>query len=198
LNGGQSRQSFKLPVPTLKNRETVKQADNSLFISMRWLFHAALKRSETDRNNGEPAGSNAARSRARVFADKLHMFEPGTTYEIECTETASNGVTYRNVNRATAVAPGRIQRPTAWPHPERSVMSALGPPGSSTPFSRRGIRRPAFRTRGIGPQRYSRLGPDAGAAFAPADVPLARLVGSFSTATAQDRGASNYLTFESS
>jgi hypothetical protein len=38
-----------------------------------------------------------------VFADKLHLFEPGSTYEIEYTETASNGVTYRNVKSATAV-----------------------------------------------------------------------------------------------
>jgi hypothetical protein len=39
-----------------------------------------------------------------VFADKLHLFEPGTTYEIEYTETTSSGVTYRNVKSATAVA----------------------------------------------------------------------------------------------
>jgi hypothetical protein len=39
-----------------------------------------------------------------VFADKMHLFEPGQTYEIEYTETASNGVTYRNVKSATAVA----------------------------------------------------------------------------------------------
>jgi hypothetical protein len=39
-----------------------------------------------------------------VFADKMHLFEPGTTYEIEYTETASNGVTYRNVKSATTVA----------------------------------------------------------------------------------------------
>jgi hypothetical protein len=68
--------------------------------------------------------------RHRVFADKQYLFEPGTTYEIEYTENASNGVTYRNVKPATAVAPAAIQRPNAWPHTERSVMSALGPPGS--------------------------------------------------------------------
>jgi hypothetical protein len=39
-----------------------------------------------------------------VFADKLHVFEPGSTYEIEYTETVSSGVTYRNVKSATAVA----------------------------------------------------------------------------------------------
>jgi hypothetical protein len=39
-----------------------------------------------------------------VFADKMHLFEPGTTYEIEYTETVSSGVTYRNVKSATAVA----------------------------------------------------------------------------------------------
>jgi hypothetical protein len=39
-----------------------------------------------------------------VFADKLHLFEPGSTYQIEYTETVSSGVTYRNVKSATAVA----------------------------------------------------------------------------------------------
>jgi hypothetical protein len=39
-----------------------------------------------------------------VFADKVHLFEPGSTYEIEYTETVSSGVTYRNVKSATAVA----------------------------------------------------------------------------------------------
>ena len=39
-----------------------------------------------------------------VFADKMHLFEPGSTYEIEYTETESSGVTYRNVKSATAVA----------------------------------------------------------------------------------------------
>jgi hypothetical protein len=39
-----------------------------------------------------------------VFADKMHLFEPGSTYEIEFTETTSGGVTYRNVKSATAVA----------------------------------------------------------------------------------------------
>jgi hypothetical protein len=39
-----------------------------------------------------------------VFADKMHLFEPGSTYEIEYTETVSSGVTYRNVKSATAVA----------------------------------------------------------------------------------------------
>jgi hypothetical protein len=39
-----------------------------------------------------------------VFADKLHLFEPGSTYEIEYTETISNGVTYRNVKSATVIA----------------------------------------------------------------------------------------------
>ena len=28
-----------------------------------------------------------------VFADKMHLFEPGSTYEIEYTETVSSGVT---------------------------------------------------------------------------------------------------------
>jgi hypothetical protein len=41
----------------------------------------------------------------RVFAEKLDLFEPGTTYEIEYTETTSNGVTDRSVKPATAVAP---------------------------------------------------------------------------------------------
>jgi hypothetical protein len=39
-----------------------------------------------------------------VFADKMHLFEPGSTYEIEYTETVSSGVTYRNVKSATAIA----------------------------------------------------------------------------------------------
>jgi hypothetical protein len=39
-----------------------------------------------------------------VFADKMHLFEPGSTYESEYTETESSGVTYRNVKSATAVA----------------------------------------------------------------------------------------------
>jgi hypothetical protein len=39
-----------------------------------------------------------------VFADKLHLFEPGSTYDIEYTETVSSGVTYRNVKSVTAVA----------------------------------------------------------------------------------------------
>jgi hypothetical protein len=39
-----------------------------------------------------------------VFADKMHLFEAGATYEIEYTETTSSGVTYRNVKSATAVA----------------------------------------------------------------------------------------------
>ena len=39
-----------------------------------------------------------------VFADKVHLFEPGSTYDIEYTETVSSGVTYRNVKSATAVA----------------------------------------------------------------------------------------------
>jgi hypothetical protein len=39
-----------------------------------------------------------------VFADKMHLFEPGSTYDIEYTETVSSGVTYRNVESATAVA----------------------------------------------------------------------------------------------
>jgi hypothetical protein len=39
-----------------------------------------------------------------VFADKLSLFEPGSTYEIEYTETVSSGVTYRNVKSASAVA----------------------------------------------------------------------------------------------
>jgi hypothetical protein len=43
-----------------------------------------------------------------VFADKMHLFEPGTTYEIEYTETVSSGVTYRNVKSATAVATAPI------------------------------------------------------------------------------------------
>jgi hypothetical protein len=38
-----------------------------------------------------------------VFADKMHTFEPGQTYDIEYTETASNGVTYRNVKSATRI-----------------------------------------------------------------------------------------------
>ena len=39
-----------------------------------------------------------------VFADKMHLFEPGSTYEIEYTETLSSGVIYRNVKSATTVA----------------------------------------------------------------------------------------------
>jgi hypothetical protein len=34
----------------------------------------------------------------------MHLFEPGSTYEIEYTGTVSSGVTYRNVKSATAVA----------------------------------------------------------------------------------------------
>jgi hypothetical protein len=34
-----------------KNRKTVKQADNSICLSMAWPFHAALKRSETERSS---------------------------------------------------------------------------------------------------------------------------------------------------
>jgi hypothetical protein len=40
-----------------------------------------------------------------VFADKLHLFESGATYEIEYSETVSNGVTYRNVKSATPPQP---------------------------------------------------------------------------------------------
>jgi hypothetical protein len=40
----------------------------------------------------------------RSWADKMHLFEPGSTYEIEYTGTVSSGVTYRNVKSATAVA----------------------------------------------------------------------------------------------
>ncbi len=38
-----------------------------------------------------------------AFPDKLAMFEPGKTYDIEVSETESNGVTYRNVKSATPV-----------------------------------------------------------------------------------------------
>lgn len=38
-----------------------------------------------------------------IFADKLGLFEPGRTYEIEYIETASNGVTYRNVKSAKPI-----------------------------------------------------------------------------------------------
>ena len=40
-----------------------------------------------------------------VFADKLHLFREGGTYEIDYTETSANGTTYRNVKSATAVVP---------------------------------------------------------------------------------------------
>jgi hypothetical protein len=40
--------------PTPENSETVKQATNFLFISMRWLFHAALKQREPDGSSCEP------------------------------------------------------------------------------------------------------------------------------------------------
>ena len=39
-----------------------------------------------------------------VWADKIHLFEVGKTYEIELTETESNGVTYRNVKTVKMVA----------------------------------------------------------------------------------------------
>jgi hypothetical protein len=53
-----------------------------------------------------------------VFADKLHLFEPGTTYEIDYSETESSGVTYRNVKSATAVAaaPATTSAPVPAPH----------------------------------------------------------------------------------
>jgi hypothetical protein len=38
-----------------------------------------------------------------VWADKIHLFEAGKTYEIEVTETSSNGVTYRNVKTVKMV-----------------------------------------------------------------------------------------------
>lgn len=37
------------------------------------------------------------------FADKLHLFEVGGTYEIEYTQTESGGTTYQNVKSATRV-----------------------------------------------------------------------------------------------
>lgn len=37
------------------------------------------------------------------FPDKLALFEPGRTYDIEVTETESNGVTYQNVKSAKLV-----------------------------------------------------------------------------------------------
>lgn len=37
------------------------------------------------------------------FPDKLALFEPGRTYDIEVTETESNGVTYQNVKSAKPV-----------------------------------------------------------------------------------------------
>jgi hypothetical protein len=44
---GGSNYGWRFP----QNPETVKQADNSLSVSMRWLFHAALKQSETERSS---------------------------------------------------------------------------------------------------------------------------------------------------
>ena len=38
-----------------------------------------------------------------VWADKIHLFEVGKTYELEMTETESNGVTYRNVKTVKMV-----------------------------------------------------------------------------------------------
>ena len=39
-----------------------------------------------------------------VWADKIHLFEVGKTYEIDFTETESSGVTYRNVKSVKMVA----------------------------------------------------------------------------------------------
>jgi hypothetical protein len=51
-----------------------------------------------------------------VFADKLHLFREGETYEIEYTETSANGTTYRNVKSATAVeAPAPTSEAAASP-----------------------------------------------------------------------------------
>ena len=38
-----------------------------------------------------------------VWADKIHLFEVGKTYDLELTETESNGVTYRNVKTVKMV-----------------------------------------------------------------------------------------------
>ena len=55
------------------------------------------------------------------FADKLHLFDQGQTYDVEFTETVSNGVTYRNVKTATLIAPEPRQ-------PAAPVRSAASPP----------------------------------------------------------------------
>jgi hypothetical protein len=41
-----------------------------------------------------------------VFADKLHLFEAGKTYDIEYLEQSVNGVVYKNVKSATAIEGG--------------------------------------------------------------------------------------------
>jgi hypothetical protein len=40
--------------PILKNRETAKQPHNSIFLPITWLFRAALKQREVDRNTRWP------------------------------------------------------------------------------------------------------------------------------------------------
>jgi hypothetical protein len=54
------------------------------------------------------------------IADKMHLFEPGSTYEIEYMETVSSGITYRNVKSATAVV-----APAAPADPDGNKLNAF-------------------------------------------------------------------------
>jgi hypothetical protein len=100
-----------------------------------------------DREVREPAqGRQAARvdqgrrrSNPRGLYRQMHLFEQGSTYDIEYTETVSSGVTYRNVKSATSVAtaPTTSSTPSPKPttpiaRPRRTMPSAC----SSAPTSR--------------------------------------------------------------
>ena len=54
-----------MPVATAENPETVKRLHNSLFLSITWLFHAALKQRETDCNSRDQRSALCQRLCAR-------------------------------------------------------------------------------------------------------------------------------------
>ena len=73
------------------------------------------------------------------FADKFHLFEIGQTYDVEYTETVSNGVTYRNVKAATLIAPPPRRQEPRQPTPAaqrpgpRAVPPAAAPKPQAAP-----------------------------------------------------------------